>query len=227
MMTKCPFCAEPVKHADKACPHCGWDLTPVPEAPPDPADQRARLVVGTVLFIAIAAMSHVISGIEEDPPKRVLLSASVPEIAAAAVVTPEPMPAVTPSAPGPLLSLKAADDKAREIPARDAIDYAFELPETDQNCKLVGQMRGAANEYQPVEVFLLTADEYVFWHANPAAIPRSSWASFRGSETALDYQLYGAGTYHLVVSNVMSPTPRRVQVKAQVKCSLPVRASTR
>lgn len=222
-MTNCPFCAEPVEHADKVCPHCGWDLTPVPEPPADPADRRARLVVGTVLVVAIAVMSYVTSGIDEDNPKRALASAPVSEVASAAVVTLEPMPSaplsVPLSAPDPLLNLEAADDKAREIPARDAIDYAFELPKTDQSCKLVGQIKGVSSDYQPVEVFLLTADAYVFWHANPAAIPRSSWPSFRGSETALDYQLHGAGTYHLVVSNVMSPTPRRVQVRAHVKCT--------
>jgi len=65
---------------------------------------------------------------------------------------------------------------------------------------------------------LLTDDDYVFWHANPAAIAPSQWETFRGSETTLDYALPGPGTYHFVVSNQMSPTPQTVAVKAQVKC---------
>jgi hypothetical protein len=50
------------------------------------------------------------------------------------------------------------------------------------------------------------------------AIAHSSWETFRGSEATLDYLLPGPGTYHLVVSNMMSASPKSVQVKADVKC---------
>jgi hypothetical protein len=41
----------------------------------------------------------------------------------------------------------------------------------------------------------------------------------RGSETTMSYDLPGSGTYHLVISNSMSPTDKTVQVKALVKCA--------
>ena len=123
-----------------------------------------------------------------------------------------------PTKPGALLTIKVADAKSATIPAREALQYLFELPETDQRCQLVGQIHGIGGFAGNLETFLLTDDEYLFWNANPAAIPRSSWETVRGSETSLEYPLSAAGTYHLVISNVMSPTPKAIQVKAQVKC---------
>ena len=96
---------------------------------------------------------------------------------------------------------------------------AFALPETDQSCKLVGSTKGVGGFGRNIEVFLLTDDEYVFWHANPVAIAQSSWETFRGSENTLNYKLSGAGTYHFIISNEMSSTPQSMAVKAQVKCT--------
>ena len=92
------------------------------------------------------------------------------------------------------------------------------LPETDQKCRLVGSTRGIGGFGRDIEVFLLTDDDYIFWHANPAAIAASKWKTFRGSETTLQYELRGPGTYHFVVSNLMSATRQMVAVKAYVKC---------
>ncbi|HKN59070.1 MAG TPA: hypothetical protein VJV97_09470, partial [Gemmatimonadaceae bacterium] len=117
-----------------------------------------------------------------------------------------------------LISIKVADARSANIPPRDALQYAFELPETDQKCKLIGSTRGIGGFGRNIEVFLLTDDEYVFWHANPAAIAQSSWETFRGSENTLSYNLSGAGTYHFIISNEMSATPQSMAVKAQVKC---------
>ncbi len=118
-----------------------------------------------------------------------------------------------------ILTIKVADDKAAHIQAHDALDYSFVLPETDQKCRLVGQLHGSGGFQRELETFLLTDEEYFFWHANPAAIPHSLWDTIRGSETLLNYQLPGAGNYHLVISNAMSPTSKIVLVKAQVKCA--------
>jgi hypothetical protein len=118
-----------------------------------------------------------------------------------------------------LITIKVADTKGASIQARDALQYAFEIPETTQKCRLVGSTRGVGGFGRNIEVFLLTDDDYVFWHANPAAIAASQWETFRGSETTLDFALPGPGTYHFVVSNQMSPTPQTVAVKAQVKCT--------
>ena len=95
----------------------------------------------------------------------------------------------------------------------------FELPETEQKCKLVGSTKGVGGFGRNIEIFLLTDDEYVFWHANPVAIAQSSWETFRGSEATLNYDLPGPGTYHFIVSNEMSATPQGIAVKAQVKCA--------
>jgi hypothetical protein len=117
-----------------------------------------------------------------------------------------------------LIAIKVADDKAAHIQPHDALTYDFVIPETDQKCRLVGQLHGTGGFDRNLETFLLTDDDYIFWHANPAAIPHSSWETFRGSETTLGYDLPGAGAYHLVISNEMSATNKVVQVKAQVKC---------
>jgi hypothetical protein len=124
-----------------------------------------------------------------------------------------------PAARSALISIKVADTKSSTVPARDALQYAFELPETDQKCKLVGWTKGIGGFGRNIEVFLLTDDEYVFWHANPVAIAQSSWETFRGSENTLSYDLKEAGTYHFIVSNEMSSTSQAMAVKAQVKCA--------
>jgi hypothetical protein len=131
-------------------------------------------------------------------------------------------PAAAPTAGGvatKFLSIKVADAKLAHIQAHDALDYGFVVPETDQKCQLTGQMHGVGGYDRDLETFLLTDDEYVFWHANTAAIPHSSWDTMRGSETTLAYDLPGTGTYHLVISNSMSPSDKTVQVRASVKCA--------
>jgi hypothetical protein len=223
--------------AAKICKQCGWDRSQ--DGPPsqDPADQKARIGVAAGLVVAYGVMFALISGTSASArpvrPTTTVYSAAAAQ-AAAPVYTGEPVTGeavalgTPPSAvssgpaatikPGALLTIKVADAKSATIQARDALQYQFELPETDQKCQLVGQIHGIGGFDRNLEVFLLTDDEYVFWHANPAAIPHSSWETVRGSETTLSYKLPAQGTYHLVVSNVMSPTPKSVQVKAQVKC---------
>ena len=138
------------------------------------------------------------------------------------------------------ITIKVADDKAAHIQARGLCRLggrrpfqqvaprdgeAYQGPENriGHAPGLVGQLLGALHGTggfdSGLETFLLTDDEYLFWHANPAAIPHSSWDTIRGSETTLSYDLPGAGTYHLVISSEMSPTSKTVQVKAQVKCA--------
>lgn len=219
--------------ATAVCKQCGWDRSQ--DGPPtqDPADQKARIGVAIGLIAAYGLMFSLISGTSASAgPARLPLpgypAAEAPAysgepvtgapIALGRLPSAGPTTVDAPTKPGALLTIKVADTKSTTIPARDALQYLFELPETDQRCTLVGQIHGIGGFAGNIEIFLLTDDEYLFWNANPAAIPRSSWETVRGSETALDYQLSAAGTYHLVISNVMSPTPKAVQVKAQVKC---------
>jgi hypothetical protein len=228
----CNFCGEPLAPDDKECKQCGWDLSK--NAPPtaDPGDNKARLGVVAGLIVAYVVMLFLING---TPAPARAEPASVPQYTDAPEVTTEPVSGPemaigtlpqaappTPSAPtasSALISIKVADTKGASIQARDALQYKFDVPETDQKCRLVGSTRGVGGFGRNIEVFLLTDDDYVFWHANPAAIAPSQWETFRGSETTLDYALPGPGTYHFVVSNQMSPTAQTVAVKAQVKCA--------
>ena len=233
MKRHCNFCGEPMLEASAVCKQCGWDRSQ--DAPPsqDPADQKARIGVAAGLVVAYGLMFSLISGTSATAgPARIPLpgypATEAPsyseEPVTAAPIALGRLPsagsaaATAPTKPGALLTIKVADAKSATIPGRDALQYLFELPETEQRCHLVGQIHGIGGFAGNLETFLLTDDEYLFWNANPAAIPRSSWETVRGSETSLDYPLSAAGTYHLVISNVMSPTPKAVQVKAQVKC---------
>lgn len=215
----------------RECKQCGWDVSL--NAPPstDPGDRKARIGVAAGLVVAYAVMwSLVQAAPAEDLPRQVRTEVAaveepVEEPVAQPPVTVGTMPAVVASTPSPtappsaLISIKVADVKSSNVPARDALQYAFEIPETDQKCKLVGFTKGVGGFGRNIEVFLLTDDEYVFWHANPVAIAQSSWETSRGSENTLNYSLPGAGRYHFVVSNVMSASPQAMAVKAQVKCA--------
>jgi hypothetical protein len=232
----CNFCGEPMSPDAKECAQCGWDLSK--NAPPtiDPGDTKARIGVAAGLVVAYGMMSFLIQG---TPMPASAEPAPVPQYADAPAYTPEPTAEPTQEAPlaigtasqqvasaavpstpsSALITIKVADTKGASISARDALQYAFEVPETAQKCRLVGSTKGVGGFGRNIEVFLLTDDDYVFWHANPAAIAASQWETFRGSETTLNFALPGPGTYHFVVSNQMSPTPQTVAVKAQVKCT--------
>jgi hypothetical protein len=229
----CNFCGEPMLESTPVCKQCGWDRSQ--DGPPsqDPADQKARVGVAAGLVVAYGLMFSLISGTSASAgPARIPLpgypAAEAPAYSGdpvtAAPIALGRLPSTSSASstgstkPGALLTIKVADAKSATIPAREALQYLFELPETEQRCQLVGQIHGIGGFAGNLETFLLTDDEYLFWNANPAAIPRSSWETVRGSETALDYPLTAAGTYHLVISNVMSAAPKAVQVKAQVKC---------
>ena len=217
---------------EKECKQCGWDVSL--NAPPstDPGDTKARIGVTAGLAVAYAVTWFLIQS--SPAPARASEPTPPPEAAPTEVAyepVSEPptaigtlppaiasLPAGT-TKPSALINIKVADTRGSSIAARDALQYAFELPETDQKCKLVGSTKGVAGFGGNVEVFLLTDDEYVFWHANPAAIATSSWETRRGSENTLSYDLPGPGTYHFVVSNEMSGTPQTLAVKAQVRCT--------
>jgi hypothetical protein len=214
----------------KECKQCGWDvsLNAVPST--DPGDRKARIGVAAGLVVAYGAMMMLLQSVPPDtlqaqPPERTEAISEPPSQPVAetpiavstmpTVVTATPSPTTKPSA---LITIKVVDTKGSTVPARDALQYAFALPETDQKCKLIGSTKGIGGFGRNIEVFLLTDDEYVFWHMNPVSIAQSSWETFRGSENTLSYDLPGSGTYHFIISNEMSSTPQAMAVKAQVKC---------
>jgi len=229
----CNFCGAPLKDSAKECEQCGWDRSQ--DGPPssDPADTKARMGVAAGLVVAYAVMGFLIQGAPDVALATPVTSTySAPETSTEPVEAPSVGPAialaVTPTAVATApagaapsakpISIKVADAKLAHILAHDALDYGFVVPETDQKCRLLGQMHGIGGYDRDLETFLLTDDEYIFWHANTAAIPHSSWDTMRGSETTLAYDLPGTGSYHLVISNAMSPTDKTVQLKALVKC---------
>ena len=234
MKKHCNFCGAPLKDSAKECEQCGWDRSQ--DGPPssDPADTKARIGVAAGLIVAYAVMALLIQGAPDTALATPVRTADASQEASTEpvgepVMEPALSLSVTPTAPAAaptaggvatkLLSIKVADAKLAHIQAHDALDYGFVVPETDQKCQLTGQMHGVGGYDRDLETFLLTDDEYVFWHANTAAIPHSSWDTMRGSETTLAYDLPGTGTYHLVISNSMSPSDKTVQVKALVKCA--------
>ncbi|HEX9310344.1 MAG TPA: hypothetical protein VF887_05995 [Gemmatimonadaceae bacterium] len=228
----CNFCGQPMQPEAKECAQCGWDVSR--NAPPstDAGDTKARMGVAAGLVVAYGVLWFMIQGTPlparaESP--RVQPYASTPEFAAEPVTAPPiqigALPSAAPPTPGAgtkrsaLVSTKVADTKGTTIQPRDALQYVFGVPDTDQKCRLVGSTKGIGGFGGNIEVFLLTDDEYVFWNANPAAIAQSSWGTFRGSENTLDYELPGPGTYHFIVSNEMASTPKTMAVKAQLKCA--------
>jgi hypothetical protein len=226
----CNFCGEPMLPEARECKQCGWDVSQ--DAPPsiDPGDRKARIGVTAGLLVAYGVMWTMA---QSAPAEELSMPRQLPAAVAEQVEEPIAQPAVVlgtmparvPSTPAPgvapsaLISIKVADAKSTTVPARDALQYAFDLPETSQKCRLIGSTKGVGGFGRNIEIFLLTDDEYVFWHANPAAIAQSSWETYRGSENTLSYDLKSAGTYHFIVSNEMSSTPQMIAVKAQVKCA--------
>jgi hypothetical protein len=231
----CNFCGESLKDSDKECPQCGWDRSQDGAPSADPADQKARIGVAAGLVLAYLVMWTLIQGTPDvaraTPTGRTSYPATeiAPDSESNGIVAPAislgTAPAAassTPSLTGSAVkasTLKVADAKSTRIEAHNALDYDFVVPDNGQKCVLVGQLHGTTGFNGDLETFLLTDDEYLFWHANQAAIPHSSWETIRGSETMLHYDLPGAGTYHLVVSNEISPASTSVQVKAQMKCA--------
>jgi hypothetical protein len=231
----CNFCGEPMQDSVTVCNQCGWDRSQ--DGPPttDPADKKARIGVALGLAVAYYVMFSLVSGADAGArPSRASNPIPIPvaepaapeyapvtgEAVALGAVPPTIPGSLGPTKPGAVFrGIKVADSKSASIQARDALQYAFELPETDQKCQLVGQIHGHGGFASNLEVFLLTDDEYLFWHANPVAVPHSSWDTIRGSEASLRYSLPAPGTYHLVISNVMSPTPKTIQIKADVRCT--------
>jgi hypothetical protein len=227
----CNFCGEPMLPEAKECKQCGWDVSHDAAPTIDPGDRKARIGVTAALLVAYGVMWTMAQSApaEEISMPRQTRSAAIAEESDAPVAQPAvalaTMPAVVAStpagaaAPSALISIKVADTKSATVPPRDALQYAFDLPETDQKCRLVGSTKGVGGFGRNIEIFLLTDDEYVFWHANPVAIAQSSWETYRGSENTLGYDLKSPGRYHFIISNEMSSTPQGIAVKAQVKCT--------
>ena len=223
----CNYCGEPMLPEAKECKQCGWDVSHNGPPTADPGDRKARIGVTAGLIVAYAVIWSMAAAApaEEVAPARMQAPAiaveeqePVPQPAVAIGTAPLLASTAAAASTSALISIKVADTKNSTVPARDALQYAFDLPENDQKCKLVGWTKGVGGFGRNIEVFLLTDDEYVFWHANPVAIAQSSWETNRGSENTLSYDLKDAGTYHFIVSNEMSSIPQAMAVKAQVKC---------
>jgi hypothetical protein len=215
----CVFCGEPMAPGDTVCKQCGWDSSKVSAPKSDPADVRARIFVGIGLTVAYVAMFALINGADlpAQPEPRARVAASEP--AGTPVTEPAVAIGVTDSAVAPVhssvVNVKVADVRNATILPRDAIHYTVQVAEDDRDCHLTGQLKSTGGD---VEIFLLRDDDYVFWRANPAAIPHSSWEPIRASDTPLSYQIDEPGNYYLIVSNALGTGHKTVKILANLKC---------
>ncbi|HUR00830.1 MAG TPA: hypothetical protein VM166_15370 [Gemmatimonadaceae bacterium] len=219
MKKNCVFCGEPMAPGDKECKQCGWDMSKVSAPKSDPADVRARIFVAIGLAAAYFGMFTLINGADlpaqAEPVTRVAVSEPVgtpvsePAIAIGAADS-----AITPVRSS-VVNVKVADVKNATILPRDAIHYAMQVGEGDRDCRLTGELKSTGGQ---VEVFLLRDDDFIFWRANPAAIPHSNWEPIRASDTPLSYQIDEPGSYYLIVSNALGAGHKTVKVLANLKC---------
>ena len=223
----CVFCGEPMAAGDKECKQCGWDSSKVSGPKSDPADVRARIFVGIGLTVAYIAMFQLINSanlpaqkerVARDDAAQIIETAAPDSISMLSLGAANP-PVVVSAAPpskSNVVSVKVADVKNATILPRDAIQYALQVSEENRDCRLTGQLKSSGGD---VEVFLLPDDQFVFWRANPAAIPHSNWELIRASDTPLNYQIDEPGNYYLIVSNALSGTVHKtVQIKAVLRC---------
>jgi hypothetical protein len=206
---------------DKECKQCGWDSSKVSAPKSDPEDVRARIFVGIGLTVAYGVMFSLINGADlpaqPEPVARLAVNESVgTPVTEPAIAIGASADSIAAPARSSVVNIKVADVKNATILPRDAIHYALQVAEGDRDCRLAGHLKSAGGD---VEVFLLRDDDFIFWRANPAAIPHSNWEPIRASDTPLDYQIAEPGNYYLIVSNALSGTAHKtVQIKALLKC---------
>ena len=143
MRKYCNFCGEPMLPDAKECKQCGWDVSQNGPPTTDPGDRKARIGVSAGLAVAYVALWALV---QSAPAEDLLPTRRAPTVAIAdqaeqpvadpaldmgrmqAVVAATP---ATPTAPAALISIKVADAKNATVGARDAVQYAFVLPEID------------------------------------------------------------------------------------------------
>src|SRR5437763_9910822 len=138
----------------KECKQCGCDVSQDAAPTTDPGDRKARIGVTAALVVAYSVMwtmaqsapAEQIPMPRQTPPAVAAEEVNQPFVQpAVALGTMPPVVASTPGAgvaPSALITIKVANTKSSTVPARDALQYAFDLPETDQKCRLVGSTKG-------------------------------------------------------------------------------------
>jgi hypothetical protein len=111
-----------------------------------------------------------------------------------------------------------ANDDAIDIAPGKTVQYKFQVPVNNLNCKVEGRVRGLAGGNRDLAVYFFTDDQFVEFMQSTNGGSASDVSPKR--DVQLDYQVYGAGTYYLVVSNRFSVVTTKVaQVKADVRCT--------
>lgn len=218
-MRKCPFCAEDIQDAAQLCKHCGRKLTTNGSTR---SGRRLWVLVGVLAATIVTAGAVTVHQRELETARvtadrareaeRLRIADSIRRVRRERFLA-DSVAAAKP------VSIVLANDPVAEIPPNTNRAIKFVLPPMTKNCKVLGRVHGLAGGNKDVDVFLFTDDQFVAWDKRSSS-PHTTWETFRSADVTLDYQLYGAGTYYLVISNAFSTITRKtVQIDAQLKCT--------
>jgi hypothetical protein len=107
----------------------------------------------------------------------------------------------------PVREWELVDEGAVEVGPEKWLGYGFTVRDDGDACRLTGRVLGLTGGNRDVEVYVLGADDYLNWRANPHGAHWRYAGVFSGprqTATSLDVALPAPGEYHLVVSNRFS-----------------------
>lgn len=211
------------------CKHCGRDLDAAPAAPRTTAARRTLAVrrpfvlavVGAV--VCGAAVAGAASGrVLAERPAAADTGApgdatnQAPNAAAAADGT---AAVAHRRAPPPPEVLALVDAEAVEIGPEHWLHFGFTVAHEAPACRLRGRALALTGGNKDVEVYVLSADDYLNWRNGGVPPYTAAFSGPRQTATTLDVEL-PAGEYHLVISNRFSvATAKTVQARARVVCA--------
>ena len=128
--------------------------------------------------------------------------------------TPTVAPRPVPPPPPPPIVVTIASNEAKEVKARQYLDYKFSLP--DRSCRISGKIEGVKGGDRDFEALLLDHANFRNWVAGQSA---NAIESGRKVVWSFDETIPGEANWHLVVSNTFSAvTPKAVTVDAKAVC---------
>ena len=221
-MKTCPSCAEQIQDAASICKHCGRK---VPSGAALSTAGRGKLralrgVLGGVLIAAVAIALRSQGELRAQADHAALMHQDSLR-AMEGVRVADSIAAATPQI------VAIADSAALTIPAGQFYAAKFDTPNNDRNCVVQGKVIGLTGANKDVAVMLFTDDQYADWRAD-VAHRHSSWPIEKAQTINIAHQLYGRGTYYLVVSNDFSLVSEKiVQLHVRLRCTTDARPAIR